>query len=201
MGALKSLAKQLGRDHDLAAAIWETGHYEARLLATLIDEPDLVTKRQMNAWVAEFDNWAICDTACFHLFDRTPHAWDMVYRWASARREFSRRTAFALIASLALHDRDADDGQFRAMLPLIEKGALDERNFVRKAVNWALRAVGERNPALNRAATDVAKRLAQSDDATPRWVGKDALRRLSSPAVRARLAARSGRTAARRRKR
>ena len=190
MGTLLSLKKRLGKDHALSLALWESGWYEARLLAALVGDPERVTRRQMNAWATSFENWADCDTVCFHLFDRTPLAWEKAHQWTSSPREFVKRGAFALMACLALHDKAAPDESFLALLPLIENGAHDERNFVKKGVNWALRAIGRRNPALNVAALRVAKRLALSDEAACRWVGKDALRELSSPKVRAQLARR-----------
>ncbi len=179
VGTLQGLAKRLGKDHALAAALWQSGWYEARMLATLVDDPERVTRRQMNAWAADFDNWAICDTACFHLFDRTPFAWDKARQWATSGREFVKRAAFALMASLALHDKTAPDARFRVMLPLIERAAHDERNFVKKGVSWALRSIGRRNPSLNAAALAAATRLAASADAACRWVGNDAQRELA----------------------
>ena len=173
---IRVLAKQLGRDHELAAALWQTGCYEARMLTAFVDDPARVTPAQMDRWARDFDNWAICDTLCFHLFDRTPHAWAKVSEWSEKRGEFVRRAAFALLASLAGHDKSAGDQRFIESLVLIERAATDERNFVKKAVNWALRGVGRRNPALNARAVTVARRLAQSPHAAPRWVGKDALR-------------------------
>ena len=145
----------------------------------------------MNAWAGSFENWADCDTACFKLFDRTPFAWEKVRQWATSPRELVKRGAFALMACLALHDKAATDESFLALLPLVEKGARDERNFVKKAVSWALRAIGRRNRELHAAALEVAERLALSKDAAPRWVGKDAHRELSSPKVRAQVARRS----------
>ncbi|MGH8630097.1 MAG: DNA alkylation repair protein [Burkholderiales bacterium] len=191
MGTLLSMRKKLGRDHALALALWKSGWYEARLLAALVDDPQQVTRRQMDAWAAGFENWGDCDTVCFQLFDRVPFAWEKVRQWSASPREFVRRGAFALLASLALHDKNASDAQFRALLPLIEKGARDERNFVKKGVSWALRSVGRRNLALNAAALAVARRLAQSKEAAPRWVGKDALRELASPKVRSQLVRRT----------
>jgi 3-methyladenine DNA glycosylase AlkD len=188
VGTLRSIAKRVGKDHDLALELWKTDCYEAQMLATLVDDPRLVTRRQMNAWAAEFDNWAICDTACFHLFDRTPFAWEKVHQWSTSPREFVKRASFALMASLTVHDKAASDSQFKALLPLIERGAHDERNFVKKAVNWSLRSIGKRSQPLNAAAIVVSKRLAQSDEPACRWVGKTALREIESPAVKARLA-------------
>ena len=191
MGTLLSLRKRLGKDHALATALWESGWYEARLLAALVGDPQRVTRRQMNAWAAGFENWADCDTVCFHLFDRTPFAWEKARRWSTSPRELVKRGGFVLMACLALHDKAAPDRSFRAFLPLIEKGAHDERNFVKKGVSWALRAIGRRNLALNAAALEVAKRLALSEEAACRWVGKDALRELVSPKVRSQLARRA----------
>jgi 3-methyladenine DNA glycosylase AlkD len=188
VGAMRAEAKRVGTDHALAAALWDSGWYEARMMAAFVDDPSLVTRRQMNAWAADFDNWGVCDTACFHLFSRTPYAWDSARRWAKSPREYVKRGAFAMMASLVLRDKNAPDDEFLALLPLIEKGAEDDRNFVKKAVNWALRTIGKKNAAANRAAIASAKRLAASDDAAPRWVGKDALRELAGPAVQGRLA-------------
>ena len=188
MGTMQPLAKRLGTDHALATALWESGWHEARILATLVDDPPHVTRRQMNAWAADFNNWAICDTACLRLFGRTPFAWDKAHQWSTSPREFVKRAAFALMASLAGHDKAASNAQFLALLPLIERGACDERNFVKKAVNWALRRIGARNLELHEAALAVAKRLSQSAEASCRWVGKDALRELTSQKVRSRLA-------------
>lgn len=188
---IRVLAKRLGRNHDLAAALWKTGIYEARMLTSFVDEPDRVTAAQMDRWCRDFDNWAICDTLCFHLFDRTPFAWEKARKWSASPHEFVKRAAFALIASLAVHDKAAAGPRFLTFLPLIEQGARDERNFVKKAVNWALRTIGKRDLALNAAALAVANRLVQSKEASCRWVGKDALRELVSPKVRPRLARRA----------
>ena len=176
---LHKLAKIVGRNHDFALALWETGWYEARMLAALVDEPHRVTPSQMDKWCRDFDNWGICDTVCFHLFDRVPHAYGKVEQWARRRDEFVRRGAFALMASLALHDKQASDENFTKWFPLIEEGANDDRNFVKKGVSWALRGIGKRNAKLKSAAIKVAQRLASSSQASARWVGKDALRDLS----------------------
>jgi 3-methyladenine DNA glycosylase AlkD len=183
MATMRPLVRRLGRDHDLALALWNTGWLEARVLAAFVDEPEKVTSAQMDAWAAAFDNWAVCDSMCFHLFDRTPHAWKKVRAWSRRKPEFTRRAAFATLAGLAVHHRTATDDEFRAMLPLIERSATDDRNFVKKAVNWALRQIGKRNRRLHRAAVPVARRLAASPDAAARWVGRDALRELTSDAV------------------
>ena len=177
---IQKLAKLLGRSHDLAAGLWKTGVYEARMVAAYVDEPAAVTVAQMDRWARDFDNWGICDTVCFVLFDRTPHAWGRVEAWASRKEEFVKRAAFALLWGLTRHDKTAPDAKFLRGLELIEAGAEDERHFVQKAVNMALRATAKRNPALRKAAAAVATRLAASESAAPRWVGKDALRELSA---------------------
>lgn len=189
VGALRQYAKKLGPNHELALALWESGWYEARMLATFVAEPALVTPALMDRWCREFDNWAICDTACFHLFDRTAHAWSKLEPWSRRSKEFEKRAAFALHWSLSTHDKSAADAQFLMGLKLIERAADDERNFVKKAVNMALRAIGKRNPVLHDAAVATARRLAESTNATSRWVGKDALRELTSAVVTKRLAA------------
>jgi len=187
MRDVQALAKRLGRDHDLALALWDTGWYEARLLAAYVDEPERVTAAQMDRWCRDFDNWGVCDTVCFVLFDRTPFAWQKVEKWASRREEFIKRAAFALLWSLTVHDKAASDAQFERGLTLVEREAPDDRNLVKKAVNMALRAVGKRNRPLNTASIAVARRLAASRQSAAAWVGKDALRELTSPAVAKRL--------------
>ena len=192
MGDIQKLGKELGRDHALALELWETGVYEARMLCAYVDEADKVTPAQMDRQARAFDNWAICDTLCFALWVRTPHAFAKIRQWAGHRDEFVKRAAFALLASVALKDKAATDAQFLRCLPLVAKAARDERNFVKKGVNWALRGVGERSFALNKAAVALARKLAAADDPAPRWVGKDALRQLASPATIRRLQRRSG---------
>lgn len=187
MKDIKALAAKLGRNHELALALWPTGVYEARMLASFVADPARLTPAQMDRWLTDFDNWGFCDTLSFSLFDRTPHAWAKVDEWSTRRKEFEKRTAFALLWSLTAHDKHASDDRFIHGLALIEREASDERHFVKKAVNMALRAIGKRNRALNAAAVSVARRLAASCDATARWVGKDALRELTSPAVLKRL--------------
>ena len=193
MGTMQSLAKKLGKSHELSRALWKTGWYEARMLASMVGEPDKVTPAEMERWARAFENWAVCDTMTFKLWDRTPHAWAKVNEWSTRDEEFVKRAAFALLASLTVHDKKAPDENYLKGLELIEREAADGRNFVRKAVNWALRSIGKRNPALNKEAVSVASRMAESDNAAERWVGKDALRELTSPAVQERLAARASR--------
>jgi len=189
MKDIKALGARLGRNQPLAVALWSTGVYEARMLASFVGDPERLTPAQMERWCKDFDNWAFCDAMSFNLFDRTPHAWSKVAEWSSRRNEFEKRTAFALLWSLTVHDKSAGDKAFTQGLLLIEREAGDERHFVKKATNMALRAIGKRNRALNAAAVVVARRLAESKDATARWVGKNALRELTSPAVTRRLKA------------
>jgi 3-methyladenine DNA glycosylase AlkD len=197
VGDLRALGKQIGRDHALAAALWKAGWYEARMLACFVDDPAAVTVAQMDRWTRDFDSWAICDTACFHLFDRTPHAFARVAAWSTRKPEFERRAAFALLASLGTHDKRADDAAFLPGLSFCRAAADDERNFVKKAVSWALRAVGQRSRALNEATLALARELAARDEATPRATGKEVLRELGKPAALKRLARRATRAASR----
>ncbi len=176
MAKMQAIAKPLAPDHALAGALWDAGWYEARMVACMIDDPAQVTAEQMDRWRADFDNWGIVDTVCFKLFDRTPHAFGRIDAWTGLNDEFGRRAGFALLACTALHGQGTD-ADFLRGLKLIEACATDERNFVRKGVNWALRAIGSRkSPALRAAARETAARLAASTDRTARWNGKDALR-------------------------
>jgi 3-methyladenine DNA glycosylase AlkD len=179
MANIQAIGKRLERSHELATALWDTGVYEARMLTAFVDEPARVTAVQMDRWRRGFDNWAICDTLCFHLFDRTPHAWGKVERWSKDRDEFGKRASFALLACLGAHDKAAPDQSFLDSFPIIESGAIDDRNFVKKAVSWALRAIGHRNPTLHAEALKLAQRLADSEAASARWVGRDAFRYLA----------------------
>ncbi len=185
---LRKMAKAAGKDHDLAQELWASGIHEARILAGMVDDPALVTEEQMEAWVKDFDSWDVCDQVCMNLFDKTPLAWQKVIDWSEREEEFVRRAAFALIACLAWHDKQAEDEKFVALLPVIERGATDERNFVRKAVNWALRHIGKRNLNLNRAAINAAKEIQGIDSKAARWIAADALRELTGEAVQRRLA-------------
>jgi 3-methyladenine DNA glycosylase AlkD len=179
---LRSMAKRIGRDHALAAELWRSGIHEARLLATMVEDPARVTPRQMESWAKDFDAWDVVDGACSNVFRLTPHAWDKAVEWSSRDQEFVKRAAFALMATLAVHDRASSDQRFADLLPIIEREASDRRNFVRKAVNWALRQIGKRNVALNRAAVACAERIA-AGPREARWVANDALRELRSDAV------------------
>lgn len=178
MSSIKALGTRIGTDHELALALWATGVYEARTLAGLVDDPALVTAAQMDAWAEDFDNWAIVDSTCFNLFDRAPDRWHKVHEWAVRDHEMVKRAAFALLWSLALHDRGAADERFAAALSLIEPAATDPRHLVEKAVNMALRAVGRMRPALRTECIAIAERLAGSDDAAARRVGRPAVREL-----------------------
>jgi 3-methyladenine DNA glycosylase AlkD len=189
MKEIQTLAREIGRDHALAEKLWQSGIYEAQLLAAYVDDPAQVTAAQMDRWCHGFGNWAVCDTVCFALFDRTPHAWAKVHKWAGRTAEYEKRAAFALLWALTVHDKRASDDRFRDGLALIRKAADDERHFVKKAINMALRATGKRNAALHRAAIELARELGASTNAHARWVGKDALRELGSAAVQRRITA------------
>jgi 3-methyladenine DNA glycosylase AlkD len=187
VGALRLMSKEIGRDHELALELWKTGWYEARMLTGFVDDPAAVTPTQMDRWARDFDNWAICDHICFLLFDRTPHAWAKVKAWSTRREEFVKRAAFALLAGLALHDKKAPDAPFLKSLRLIERASTDDRNFVKKGVSWALRAIGHRNLTLHAAAIKTANTLVSSGDKTAAWIGRDTLSDLMRPAVVKRL--------------
>lgn len=176
MAHMQKVAKAVAPDHALAEALWNLGLYEGRMLACMIDDPAAVSVRQMDRWRGDFDNWAVTDTVCFKLFDRTPHAPGRVLAWSRLDDEFGRRAAFALLASMALHGH-GEDADFTRGLALIEAAATDERNFVKKGVNWALRAIGgKKNAALRKSARHLAATLAAAPDKTARWIGRDAMR-------------------------
>lgn len=191
----KELVRELGRNnperHRLAAELWSTGLHEARLLAGLVDLPQLVTAEQMEAWVADLDSWDVCDQLCMNLFGDTLLAWSKALEWSGREEEFVKRAGFALMAVLASHDKTSPDECFLPFFAAIEREAGDSRNFVKKAVNWALRQMGKRNEALRREAAAVAGRLAGSESRAARWVGKDALKELESEAVLRRLGGRA----------
>ena len=188
--AMRRIAKTLGRDHELALALWGTGIPEARIVAGMLAEPAKLTSSQMDDWVKGFASWDVCDQVCNSAFRASPLAWRKVSEWADGGEEYVRRAAFALLATLAVHDKKASDARFITMLPLIEAAAADERNFVKKAVNWALRTIGKRNLALNSAAIETAQRIQQQGTRSARWIAADALRELNSEAVQARLLSR-----------
>jgi 3-methyladenine DNA glycosylase AlkD len=185
---LRKMAKELGKNHDLAQELWSVDVLETRGLAFLIDDPSEVTEKQMEAWVREFDNWAVCDGCCANLFDKTVFAWKKAVEWSQRKREFEKRAAFTLMAALAVHDKKAADKQFVSFLPIIKREAKDERNFVKKAINWALRQIGKRNLALNKKAIQTAKEIQRLNSKSARWIAADALRELTSAGVQRRLA-------------
>jgi 3-methyladenine DNA glycosylase AlkD len=183
MPDLRALARRTGRDHRLAQDLWETGLHEARILASLVDDPREVDEEQLERWVKDFDSWDVCDQVCSNLFDRTPFAYQKAVEWSGRGEEFVKRAGFVLMAGLAVHDKKAGDEQFESFLPLIVREAVDERNFVKKAVNWALRGIGKRNRNLNTHALETAREIAQLDSKTARWIAADALRELSSAKI------------------
>lgn len=178
MPALRKLARQAGRSRKLARELWASRIHEARILATLVEDPARVTPAQMDRWARGFESWDVCDQACQNLFRYTPFAFAKAAEWACAESEFVRRAGFALMAGLAVKDRSADDHQFEAFLPLIEQAAGDDRNFVRKAVNWALRQIGKRNARLRASAIRTAEAIRRQDSRSARWIAADALREL-----------------------
>jgi 3-methyladenine DNA glycosylase AlkD len=184
---MRKLAKEIGKDHNLALKLWKTGIPDARIVAGMVGESDKLTEKQMEDWVRDFDSWDVCDQVCMNLFEKTPLAIKKIHDWSRRDEEFVKRTAFALIACLAWHDKGAEDDKFTALFPVIRQGATDERNFVKKAVNWALRNIGKRNPVLNKAAIKLAKEIKELDSRSARWIANDALRELESDAVQQRL--------------
>jgi 3-methyladenine DNA glycosylase AlkD len=184
---LRPMAKEIGKDHKLAQQLWNSKIHEARLLAVFIDEPQKVTNAQMERWAADFDSWDVCDQACTDLFDKTALGWKKAVEWSKRKEEFVKRGAFALMAGLAVHDKGASNKDFEKLLPIIERESWDERNFVRKAVNWALRNIGKRNRVLNKKSIRAAKRIKKMDSKAARWIAADALRELTSEKVRKRL--------------
>jgi len=184
---IQELARGIGHDHALAQQLWDSGIHEARHLAFLVAEPAKVTEGQMERWARQFESWDEVDGTCRYLFLYTPFAWKKVVAWSRRKEEFVRRAAFALMAYLAIHDKRAPDAKYLRLLPLIRRAATDERNFAKKAVNWALRQIGKRNLRLNRAAIREGERIRQLDSSAARWIAADALRELKSPAVQKRL--------------
>ncbi len=175
---LVRMARAIGKDHDLALKLWDSQIHEARILAVLIDEPMKVKSSQMEKWAKGFDSWDICDSCCGHLFDRTPLAVHKIKQWSARKREYEKRAGFVLMAGLAVHDKKAHDTLFLSFLPIIAREACDERNFVKKSVNWALRQIGKRNPRLRKAAIREAERLGKKPYPSARWIAADALREL-----------------------
>lgn len=184
---LRKLAKELGKDHELALGLWKSGIADARILASMIDDPDRVTDEQIMEWVKDIDSWDICDQFCMNLFEKTEMSWKKIVEFSERKEEFVKRTSFSLLACLAWHDKKAEDEQFVKLLPIIKSGSTDERNFVKKAVNWALRNIGKRNLNLNRYAIKTAKEIQRLDSKAAHWIASNAIRELESEAVQRRL--------------
>ena len=184
---LRKIAKGIGKDHGLAQRLWQAGVRETRILASMIDDPKMVAEEQMESWVKDFDSWEVCDQCCQNLFGRTEYAYGKAVEWSSSEEEFIKRAGFVLMARLAVSDKKVDDKEFVRFLPIIKREAADNRNFVKKAVNWALRQIGKRSPALNGKAIEIAQEIQQMDSASARWVASDAIRELTSDAVKKRL--------------
>ena len=182
------MAKRIGMDHGLAARLWSTGIHEARLLAGFVDNPCKVTEKQMEAWATDLDSWDIVDLVCGNLFDQTPFAYKKAVEWSAREEEFVKRAGFVLMATLSVHDKEASDKEFERFFSIIKRESADERNFVKKAVNWALRQIGKRNLSLNKKAIKVAESISKVDSRSARWIAADALRELRSEKVQARLA-------------
>jgi len=184
---LRKMAKDIGKNQKLSLRLWDSGIHETKLLAVFIGEPDKVTERQMEKWVKDIDSWDICDQLCGNLFDKTPFAYKKTYQWVKREEEFVRRTGFVLMATLSVHDKKASNKKFEEFFPLIKKYSADERNFVKKAINWALRQIGKRNLALNKKAIKLAKEIQKIDSRSACWIANDAIRELTSDPVQQRL--------------
>jgi 3-methyladenine DNA glycosylase AlkD len=185
---LRSLGKRIGQNHSIAKQLWSSGIHDARILAGMVAEPGKLTERQMETWVKDFDSWDVCDQCCSNLFDKTPFAHEKAAEWAGRKQEFVKRAGFVMMAVLAVHDKKANDEAFTRFFPLIRQEATDERNFVKKAVNWAIRQIGKRNASLNQEAIRLAKEIGTMNSKSARWIAADALRELTSSAVQRRLA-------------
>ena len=184
---MRKMAKECGKDHELALELWQTGIPEAMIVASMVDVPEQVTEQQMDDWVVDFNSWDVCDQVCANLFEKTPLAWKKILDWSTREAEFEKRAAYALIACLAWHDKAATDEDFIRQIPVIMDGADDERNYVKKGVSWALRNIGKRNADLNQAAMQAAAELGEMDSKTARWIAHDTIRDLTSEATRKRL--------------
>lgn len=184
---LRPIAKEIGKDHELALKLWDSGIHDARLLACFIEDPAKVTGEQMDSWAKDFDSWDVCDQACTSLFDLTPLAWIKVVEWAERDEEFVKRGAFSLIAGLAVHDKKASDKKFERFFPLIKKHSIDDRNYVKKAVNWALRNIGKRNLGLNKQIIKLSEGILKINSKSAKWIARDALRELTSEKIQIRL--------------
>jgi len=184
---MRKIAKDAGKDHALALELWKTGIPDAQIVAALMAEPDKLTDAQMEDWVKDFNSWDVCDQVCMNLFDKSPLAKKKIHDWSGRQEEFVKRAAYSLIACVAWHDKAAEDDTFIKLFPVIKRGATDERNYVKKSVNWALRHIGKRNIRLNKAAIEVAEEIGQMDSKAARWIASDALRELKSENVQKRL--------------
>jgi len=184
---MRKMAKEIKRDHALAQQLYKTQIHEARILASMIDEPKLVSEKQMDAWICDFDSWDVCDQTCMNLFWQTPFAYTKAVEWSKREKEFEKRAGFALMAVLAWKDKEADDKKIEVFLDHIKRASKDDRNYVKKAVNWALRQIGKRNPALNKKAIKVAREISKIDSKAAKWIAKDALRELESEKIQERL--------------
>jgi 3-methyladenine DNA glycosylase AlkD len=187
MPELRRMARETGKNHELAEKLWQYGYSETRIMASMIDDPKLVTEDQMERWAVEFDSWDVCDQCCMNLFRKTPFAYKKISEWSKREEEFVKRAAFTLIATLAVHDKKADDEKFEELFPLIIKESTDSRNYVKKAVNWALRQIGKRNLNLNKKAIEIAGKIHRIDSKSAKWIASDALRELKSEQVQDRI--------------
>jgi 3-methyladenine DNA glycosylase AlkD len=184
---LRKLAKKISKNHQIATELWDTDIHEARLLATMIDEPEEVTEKQMDEWVSDFNSWDICDQCCSNLFDKTQFLHKKILEWSKDQREFVRRAGFVLISTSSIHRKNWEDKEFERYFPLIEKYSDDERNFVKKAVNWAIRQVGKRNKKLNKKCIALSKKIQKKDSKAAKWIASDAIRELQSEKIQKRL--------------
>lgn len=184
---LRRIAKKAGKNHELAQKLWKYGYRETRIIASIVEEPELVTEKQMDVWAFDFDTWDICDQCCMNLFRKTPFAYKKVFEWSLREEEFVKRAAFTLIATLAVHDKKEEDKTFEEFFPLIRRESHDNRNFVKKAINWALRQIGKRNLNLNKKAILVAEQINKRDSKSAKWIAKDALRELKSEKIQEKL--------------
>ncbi|MGD0918544.1 MAG: DNA alkylation repair protein [Thermodesulfobacteriota bacterium] len=184
---LRKMAKQIGRSHPLAQRLWASGIHEARILASMVDDPEVVTEEQMERWVKDFDSWDVCDQCCNNLFYKTKLAYQKAVQWSGRNEEFVKRAGFVLMAVLAVHDKEVRDRKFVKFFSIIRREATDDRNFVKKAVNWALRQIGKRNLNLNGMAIKIAKEIREIDSKAAKWIASDALRELTSKTIQVKL--------------
>ena len=185
---LRKIAREVGTDHELAQELWASGIHETRILASMVDNPDEVTEEQMESWIKDFDSWDVCDQCCNNLFRReTEFAYQKAVKWSFREEEFTKRAGFVLMAALAVHDKNAKDVEFLEFLPIIKRGSVDSRNFVKKAINWALRQIGKRNINLNKQAIETAKEIQKIDSRSAKWIASDAIRELTSKVIQERV--------------